>query len=92
MLAQLQVRDTCADLIDFVQLYRNTQKYDLDYLDAHPEIQEIIILLLDECEKNRTLNIHRFADLYHIFNIINIKSNYKIEFAYAKEVKLLKKN
>lgn len=70
----LKINDSATEWIkSLVKLYRDTQKEDLDYLDAHPEIQEIITLLLDELQKSKPPNIHRFAALYFQHNQHKIK-------------------
>lgn len=58
---------------NLIRLYRETQQEDLAYLDAHPEIQEIIQLLVDEIQKNKPKNVHRFAALYFQHNRKNIQ-------------------
>lgn len=62
---------------NLIRLHRETYDEDLAYLRAHPEIQEIIELLVNEIQKNKPKNLHRFVALYfqHNRHKIALKSN-----------------
>lgn len=62
---------------NLIRLYRETRDEDLAYLREHPEIQEIIELLVNEIQKNKPQNLHRFVALYfqHNRHKIALKSN-----------------
>lgn len=55
-------------ITNLIQLYRETYDEDLTYLNAHPEIQEIIEMLVEAIEKNKPQNVHQFVALYFQHN------------------------
>lgn len=56
--------------------YRATVEDDLKYLDAHPEIPQLINLLVQEIEKQKPKDIYRFAGLFFQHNRHTIIKKY----------------